>query len=340
MNHMKNVFKLNYLSLIISFAISLIMIASTVHSQVKDPLPSWNDGFNKQAIIDFVSSTTTPGNAAFIPANKRIATFDNDGTLWSEQPLYFQAIYIFDRIKELAPQQPEWQNQEPFASVLKGDLKTALAGGEKALLEMMMATHAGQTADEFSQSVASWLKKARHPKSGKLYTSMVFQPMLELLDYLGANAFKIFIVSGGGIDFVRVFSEDIYGIPPERVIGSSIEAKYELRNGTPVIVKMPEIDLIDDKAGKPVGIHRYIGQRPILAVGNSDGDFEMLEYTTAGAGPRLGVIIHHDDAEREWAYDRDSHIGGLARGLDEGPGRGWNIVSIKNDWKNVYPAGQ
>ena len=248
----------------------------------------------------------------------RIATFDNDGTLWSEQPLYFQAIDIFDRIKDLASDHPEWQQKEPYASVLKGDLKSALGGGEKALMEMIMSTHAGGTVSEFTESVSDWLATARHPDSGKPYTSMVYKPMLELLDYLNDNDFKVFIVSGGGIDFLRVFAEEVYGIPPEQVVGSSIEATYEVRNGIPVIVKQPKIDLIDDKAGKPVGIYRYIGRRPVLAVGNSDGDFEMPEWTAAGDGPSLAMIVHHDDAKREWAYDRDSHIGRLVRGLDEG----------------------
>jgi hypothetical protein len=252
--------------------------------------------------------------------------------------LYFQFIYVIERIKELAPQHPAWKEQEPFASVLRGNMEKALAGGEKALLEMVMATHAGLTAEEFSKSVNEWLSTARHPKTGKLYTAMVYQPMLELLDYLRANDFKIFIVSGGGIDFVRVFSEKIYGIPPERVVGSSIKAKYEVRNGTPVIVKLPEIDFIDDKEGKPVGIHRYIGSRPLLAIGNSDGDFEMLEWTTSGDGPRLGMILHHTDADREWAYDRDSHIGKLDRGLDEATERNWILIDMTKEWKEIYPS--
>ena len=303
-----------------------------------DPLPSWKDGEAKQAIVSLVHRVTNAESTDFVPVSHRIATIDNDGTLWSEQPIYFQAIYAFDRVKALAPQHPNWKTKEPFASVLRNDVKSALAGGEKALLEMVMATHAGMTADEFNQSAKAWLADARHPTTGKPLTSMVFQPMLELINYLKANEFKVFIVSGGGIDFVRVFSEEVYGIPPERVIGSSIAAAYEVRDGEPVIVKKPSIDLIDDHEGKPVGIHRYIGRRPILAVGNSDGDFEMLEYTTAGSGPRLGVIVHHDDSEREWAYDRKSPIGRLVRGLDEGPKRGWKIISMKNDWKTIHPS--
>ena len=325
------------ISLAALFTSLIITVAADGFSQTRDPLPSWNDGPNKQAIVDFISAATTEGHPDFVPERLRIATFDNDGTLWSEQPLYFQAIYIFDRIRELAPDNPEWQNQEPFASVLKDDYKAALTGGEHALLEMVKATHAGDTATQFTDSVAKWLASARHPVSGKAYTEMVFQPMLELLDFLRAKQFKVFIVSGGGIDFMRVFAEQVYKIPPEQVIGSSLTASYEVRNGVPVIVKQPEIDFINDKAGKPVGIHRSIGRRPIIAVGNSDGDFEMLEWTKRGEGPRLAMIVHHDDDQREWAYDRDSHIGRLVRGLDEGPGRGWKIISMKNDWKRIYP---
>jgi phosphoglycolate phosphatase-like HAD superfamily hydrolase len=271
-----------------------------------------------------------------VPASERIAVFDNDGTLWAEQPMYFQAFFIFDRIKQLAPQHPEWKTKEPFASVLKGDEKTALAGGEQALLELAMATHAGMTTEEFEKIVTDWITTAKHPTTGKLYTEMVYQPMLELLAYLRANGFKTFIVSGGGIEFMRPWAERVYGIPPEQVIGSSIKTKYEVRDGKPVIVRLPELNFIDDKAGKPVGIQTHIGRRPIFAAGNSDGDFQMLEWTTSGAGPRLGVIIHHTDAVREWAYDRASHIGRLAKGLDEAHQRGWTVVSMKDDWASLY----
>lgn len=301
-----------------------------------EPLPSWKEGPAKTAITRFVEKITTAG-PDFVPPAERIATFDNDGCLWAEQPMYFQALYIFDRIKQLAPQHPEWKDQEPFASVLKGDLKSALAGGEKGLLEMAMATHAGLTSEEFEAAVTHWLATAKHPSTGKHYTEMVYQPMLELLAYLRANDFKTFIVSGGGIDFMRPWTERVYGIPPEQVIGSSIKAKYEVREGTPVIVKLPELNFIDDKGGKPVGIHQHIGRRPIFAAGNSDGDFQMLEWTTAGPGARFALLVHHDDADREWAYDRESHIGKLDKGLTEGPKRGWTIVSMKNDWKIIYP---
>jgi phosphoglycolate phosphatase-like HAD superfamily hydrolase len=302
-----------------------------------ESLPSWNDTASKNSIITFVGKVTTEGSSDFVPPAERIAVFDNDGCLWAEQPLYFQAFYIFDRIKALAPQHPEWATEEPFASVLKGDVKSALAGGEHGLLAMAAATHAGLTSEEFSASVNEWLATAKHPVTGKAYTDMVYQPMLELLDYLRANGFKTFIVSGGGIDFMRPWTERVYGIPPEQVVGSSLKAAYEVRDGKPVIVKLPELNFIDDKAGKPVGIHQHIGRRPIFAAGNSDGDFQMLEWTTAGEGPRFGMLVHHDDAEREFAYDRESHVGKLNKGLDEGPARGWTILSMQKDWKTIFP---
>jgi len=315
---------------------STLLAALLATAAAQDPLPSWNDGASKKAITSFVAKVTTAGDD-FVPPAERIAVFDNDGTLWSEQPMYFQAFFIFDRIKALAPQHPEWMDQEPFASVLKGDVKSALAGGEKALIEMAMATHAGMTSDEFEEIVSDWISTAKHPKSGRLYTRMVYQPMLEVLAYLRANGFKTFIVSGGGIEFMRPWAENVYGVPPEQVVGSSIKTKYEVRDGKPVIVRLPDLNFIDDKEGKPIGIHQHIGRRPLMAFGNSDGDFQMLEWTTSGSGPRFGMIIHHTDAEREFAYDRESHIGKLAKGLDEGPKLGWSIVSMKDDWKTVFP---
>lgn len=306
-------------------------------ARAAEPLPSWNDTAPKKAIVSFVEKVTKEGSTDFVPPAERIAVFDNDGTLWAEQPMYFQAFFIFDRIKALAPQHPEWKDKEPFASVLKGDTKAALAGGEHALLEMVMATHAGMTTEEFEKSVTDWLATAKHPKYGKPFTAMVYQPMLELLSYLRANGFKTFIVSGGGIEFMRPWTEKVYGIPPEQVVGSSAGLKYELRDGVPVIVKTPELAHNDDKEGKPVGIQRHIGRRPIAAFGNSDGDFQMLEWTTSGKGPRLGMFIHHTDAEREFAYDRNSHVGKLAKGLDEAPKRGWTVIGMKNDWRTVYP---
>lgn len=312
----------------------LVFITTLAHAE--DALPSWNETAAKKAITGFVGNVTTAGSE-FVPPAERIAVFDNDGCLWAEQPMYFQAIYIFDRIKQLAPQHPEWKDKEPFASVLKGDFKAALASGEKGLLEMTMATHAGLTSEEFNQTVTDWLLAARHPETGRPYTEMVYQPMLELLTYLRANGFKTFIVSGGGIDFMRPWAEQVYGIPPEQVIGSSIKAKYEIRDGKPVIVKLPELNHIDDKGGKPVGIHHHIGRRPIFAAGNSDGDFEMLEWTTSGKGARLGMIIHHTDAEREWSYDRESHIGKLDKGLDEAAAKSWTVVDMKTDWRTIFP---
>jgi phosphoserine phosphatase len=305
---------------------------------VVDPLPSWNDTASRRAIVEFVEKVTHEGSPNYVPAPERIATFDNDGTLWAEQPMYFQAFFIVDRIKALAPKHPEWTTQEPFASVLKGDMKAALAGGEKALLEMVMATHAGMSTAEFEQIVKDWIATAKHPKTGRPFTEMVYQPMLELLAYLRANGFKTYIVSGGGIEFMRPWTEKVYGVPPEQVIGSSIKTKYEIRDGKPVLVRLPEINFIDDKAGKPVGINQQIGRRPIAAFGNSDGDLQMLQWTTAGAGPRFALIVHHTDAEREWAYDRKSHIGKLDKALDEAQARGWTVVDMRRDWKTVFAA--
>ena len=303
-----------------------------------EALPSWNDGAAKARIVAFVQGVTDPRSRSYVAPAERIAVFDNDGTLWSEQPAYFQLAFAIDRVKALASQHPEWKNKQPFQGVLEGDLKAVAATGERGLMELVMATHAGSTTEEFAASVRQWVKTARHPTLKRPYTELVFQPMLELLAYLRANGFKTYIVSGGGIEFMRVFAEEVYGVPPEQVIGSTIATKYELRDGKPVIVREPKLDFIDDKAGKPLAINKFIGRRPIAAFGNSDGDFEMLEWTTAGAGPRLAAIVHHDDAAREFAYDRDSHVGKLRRGLDEGPQRGWLILSIKNDWNAVYPA--
>ncbi len=302
-----------------------------------DPLPSWNDTAPKQAITAFVNKVTTPGSPDLVPPAERIAVFDNDGTLWSEQPMYFQLFFAIDRIKALAPQHPEWKDKEPFASLLKGDVKAALAGGEHALVEIVMATHAGLTTEEFEKVVTDWISTAKHPKTGKLYTEMVYQPMLELLAYLRANGFKTFIVSGGGIEFMRPWAEKVYGIPPEQVVGSSGGLKYELREGKPVLVKLPEIAHNDDKDGKPVGIQRHIGRRPIFAAGNSDGDLQMLQWTAAGTRPNFCLYVHHTDADREFAYDRESHIGKLDKGLDEAKAKGWSIASMKDDWKAVYP---
>jgi phosphoglycolate phosphatase-like HAD superfamily hydrolase len=319
-----------------TLTIALLVLVCTAAACGADPLPSWNDGPSKKSILEFVAKVTKEGSPDFVPPAERIATFDNDGTLWAEQPMYFQFLFALDRVKALAPQHPEWKDKEPFASLLKGDLKGALAGGDKALLEIVMATHAGMTTDEFEKLVADWIATAKHPKTGKLYTEMAYQPMVELLAYLRANGFKTFIVSGGGIEFMRAFAEKVYGIPPEQVIGSTGKQKFELRDGKPVLVKLPAMDFIDDKEGKPIAIQKHIGRRPVAAFGNSDGDLQMLQWTAAGAGPRLCLYVHHTDAEREWAYDRESHIGRLDKGLDEAKSRGWTIASMKDDWKRVF----
>ena len=299
-------------------------------------LPSWREGNTKLAITSFVERVCREGSSDFVPPPQRIAVFDNDGTLWSEQPFYFQGLFLFDRVRALADQHTEWPTTQPFKSVLERDWKTLGELGMKALLDLVMATHAGMTADKFELVVKDWLASARHPKSGRPFTEMIFQPMLELIAYLRAHDFKTFIVSGGGIEFVRTFSEQLYGIPPEQVVGSSILTKYEVRNGEPVLVRLPQLNFLDDKEGKPVGINQHIGRRPIAAFGNSDGDIQMLEWTMAGGGPRLGVIIHHDDAEREFAYDRQSASGRLDRALAEAPQRGLTVVSMKIDWTRVF----
>ena len=318
-------------------AVFLPVCAGVAIGQADDPLPSWNDGQTKQSIMEFVQKVTTAGSPDFVPPAERIATFDNDGTLWAEQPMYFQLFFALDRVKALAPQHPEWKDTEPFASLLKGDVKAALAGGEKAILDIMMATHAGMTTTEFEKIVTDWIATARHPQTKRLYTEMVYQPMLELLDYLRANGFKTFIVSGGGIEFMRPWTEAVYGIPPEQVVGSSIKTQFETRADGPVLVRLPAIDFIDDKAGKPVGIHSHIGRRPLSAFGNSDGDLQMLQWTTAGEGARFALLVHHTDAEREWAYDKNSHVGHLDKALAEAAAKGWTVVDMKRDWKVIYP---
>lgn len=303
-----------------------------------DPLPSWNEGNTKKAITDFVRSVTTEGSSSFIKPGDRIATFDNDGTLWAEQPLYSQLFFALDRIKTMESQHPEWKRKEPYASILAGNIKKALAGGEKAIVELMITTHAGMTTEEFEKTVRDWLAIAKHPTKKIAYTECVYQPMLELLSYLRANGFKTFIVSGGGIEFMRPWTQQVYGIPPEQVVGSSGKLKYKSLNGKPALIKLPQGNFVDDKEGKPVGIQMNIGKRPIAAFGNSDGDFQMLEWTTSGDGPRFGLIVHHDDATREWAYDSISSIGQLKRALYEAPKRGWIVVSMKNDWKKIFPG--
>jgi phosphoglycolate phosphatase-like HAD superfamily hydrolase len=315
----------------------LVVIASPMPALAQgDPLPSWNDGPAKSAILDFVKRVTTDGSPEMVPPADRIAVFDNDGTLWSEQPIYFQGMFVFDRIKAMAPQHPEWQSEQPFKAALEGDLKTLAAGGMASLDKLLMTTHAGMTAEEFTAIAADWLKTARHPRFNRPYNELTFQPMVELLGYLSQSGFRTYIVSGGGVEFMRVWAEDAYGIPPERVIGSSIKLKYELVGDKPALRRLAEIDFIDDGPGKPVGIGKVIGKRPIFAAGNSDGDLQMLQWTTLASGPRFGLIVHHTDAEREWSYDRRSAVGKLDKALEEAPRRGWTIVDMKQDWKTVY----
>ena len=326
-----------YTSLWTVCVVSVALVTVHLAAAADDPLPSWHDGTAKHAIVDFVQRVTTPGGQDFVPEPERIATFDNDGTLWAEQPIYFQLAFAFDRVKVLAPRHPEWQEQEPFKSFLAGNLKGALASGDKALMQLVMVSHAGMTTEEFAQSVKDWVSTAKHPRFQRLYTECVYQPMLEVLAYLRANGFKTYIVSGGDVAFMRVWTEQVYGIPPEQVVGSTVKTKFELRDGTPVLMRLPEIDFIDDHVGKPVGINTFIGRRPLFAFGNSDGDQQMLQWTAAGSGPRFMGLVHHTDAEREWAYDRTSHIGKLDKALDEANARGWTVVNMKSDWKTIFP---
>ncbi|EGB13911.1 nonspecific acid phosphatase precursor [Pseudodesulfovibrio mercurii] len=318
-----------------SLLILIFVIAFGLPALAADPLPSWNDGPAKRAVMDFVTRTTLEGGPDFIPVPERIATFDNDGTLWAEKPLYAQLFFALDRVRQLAPDHPEWKTQEPFASLLKGDMKGVEKGGMKALLEVVMATHAGMTTDEFEALVREWIATARHPQTKMLFTGMVYQPMLELLDYMRANGFKTFIVSGGGIEFMRPWTEKVYGVPPEQVVGSSIKTKFELRDGKPAILREAQLDFIDDKEGKPVGINLHIGRRPVAAFGNSDGDLQMLQYATAGQGARFALLVHHTDGQREFAYDK-----GAEKALAAAAQAGWTVVDMKKDWKTIYPAAK
>lgn len=324
-------------SLLPIFVLGWALLFGSQSGQAQDALSSWNEGATKRSIVAFVAKVTREGGPHYVAPAERIAVFDNDGTLWAEQPMYFQLAFALDRVKALAPMHPEWKQKQPFKAVLENDLKALAASGKKGLVELVMASHAGNTTEEFSQIVEDWLATAKHPKTGRPYTDMVYQPMLELLDYLRANGFKTYIVSGGGIEFMRPWTERAYGVPPEQVIGSSIKTTFELRDGKPVLVRLPEINFIDDKAGKPVGINQHIGRRPIAAFGNSDGDLQMLQWTTAGSGARFALLVHHTDAAREWAYDRKSSIGHLDKALDEARQRGWTVVSMKQDWKVIYP---
>ncbi len=318
---------------------TLLLCSVTTFSWAQtDPLPSWNDGPSKNAITTFVKAVTDKSSSEYVQVNERIAVFDNDGTLWSEQPAYFQLYFVLDRVREMAADHPEWKTQQPFQAALAGDLEGLAAAGKKGLIELVMATHAGMTTDEFADIVKKWLQSAKHPTLKKPYTELVFKPMLELLDYLRAHDFKTFIISGGGIEFMRPWTEEVYGIPPEQVVGSSIVNTFEMRDGKPVLVREAKLNFIDDKAGKPVGINQHIGRRPIFAFGNSDGDLQMLQYTTLGSKKmRFAGIVHHTDGDREFAYDKESHMGRLDKALIEAKSNGWTVVDMKKEWKVIYP---
>ncbi len=321
---------------IMTTSISPTMLASGEHAQGQALLPSWNDGPAKQSIVDFVRRVTASGNPQFVKPEERIAVFDNDGTLWSEQPMMFQFAFAIDRLKALAPQHPEWKDKQILAAVLAGDMKAVAAGGEHAIAELVMVTHAGMTTDEFSRIVEDWIASARHPRFNRPYTEVIFQPMLELLAYLRANGFKTFVVSGGGVEFMRVWVEKVYGIPPERVVGSSIVTKFEMLADVPVLTRLPQLNFIDDNAGKPVGINMHIGRQPIAAFGNSDGDLQMLQWTAAGTGSRFGLLVHHTDSVREYAYEA-TPLGKLDVALKEAEAKGWTVVDMKQDWNRIYP---
>ncbi len=321
----------------IALAAALLMFGATANAAA-DPLSSWNDGASKKAILEFVAAVTDKNGKDYVKPSDRIATFDNDGTLWVEHPMYSQLYFLFDRVKELAPKHPEWKTTQPFKALLAGDMKTVMASGEKGIVEMVMATHTGMSADQFTRIATQWIETAKHPRFKRLYTELVYQPQLELMSYLRDNGFEVFIVSGGGIEFMRPWTERVYGISPAQVVGSSIVTEFQIKDGKPVLMRTPKINFIDDKKGKPVGIYQHIGQRPILAFGNSDGDIQMLEYTTAGDGRRLGLLVHHTDAAREYAYDRKTHVGTLDKGLDMATANDWIIVDMKRDWNQIFPA--
>ncbi|MFB5141190.1 HAD family hydrolase [Vibrio diabolicus] len=324
--------KLKVIVLATSFALSSYSIAA----DVQDPLPSWNNTGAKQAIMAFVTKTTTQGSDAYIPESQRIATFDNDGTLWAEKPVYLQLFFAIDKVKEMASEHPDWKTTEPFASAIKGDLEGVGKQGLEGVMKLVMATHSGMSTDQFHQEVKEWMKTAVHPTTGKPYTEMVYQPMLELLDYLRANDYQTYIISGGGIDFMRVWAPEVYGIPTQNIVGTTLKAEYQVVDGKPTIQRLPEIDFVNDKAVKPVTIQNFIGKRPVMAFGNSDGDLQMLEWTKAGSGPRFSAVIHHTDDKREWAYDKDSHVGKLDKSFKVGEEQGWLFVDMKQDWSQVF----
>lgn len=315
----------------------LIPLAEPARAQASDPLPSWRDSPRRRALLDFVAAVTTEGGPHFVPPAERIATFDNDGTLWVEQPMYTQAVFMLDRIRALAPANPDWQRDPVFRAAIAGDLHGVAAGGHEGLLRLAGAAQAGMSPEAFQRIVSDWLGMARDPRWNRPYTALVYQPMLEVLTFLRAHGFATFIVSGGGVEFIRAFSEQAYGIAPQQVVGSTFALTPGEADGRVTLTREPRVDFIDDGPGKPVGIARQIGRRPIAAFGNSDGDFQMLQYATEGPGRRFGMIIHHDDAAREYAYDRDSHVGRLVRALDEAPARGWHVVSMRADWARIFP---
>jgi phosphoserine phosphatase len=321
-------------------AVALFAAWASAAAAQTDPLPSWNDGPTKQAIVAFVTDVTREGSPDFVPPPERVATFDNDGTLWIEQPIYVQFAYALDRVKELAPQNPEWKDKQPFKAVLDGDMAALATAGEKGAVEIVAATHAGMTPEQFIGMVKTWLATAKHPRFDRRYEDLVYQPMLEVLAYMRANGFRTFIVSGGGIEFMRAFAEKTYGIPPDQVVGSSIVTRFETRDGKPTLFRLPEVNFVDDGPGKPVGINQHIGLRPIAAFGNSDGDLQMLQWTTEAGGRRLGVVVHHTDAEREYAYDRESKVGHLDKALEAAKVDRWTVVDMKRDWKTIFPAVQ
>ena len=324
----------------LSWLATLALLATWISVAVAqtDPLPSWNDGPAKQAIVAFVTDVTREGSPDFVPPSERVATFDNDGTLWIEQPIYVQFAYALERVRALAPQHPEWKETQPFKAVLEGDMSALAAAGEKGAVEIVAATHAGMPPDEFKQQVKEWLATAKHPRFERRYEELVYQPMLEVLTYMRANGFKTFIVSGGGIEFIRAFAEKSYGIPPDQIVGSSIVTKFERRDGRPTLFRLPEVNFVDDGPGKPVGINQHIGLRPIAAFGNSDGDLQMLQWTTEAGGRRLGVVVHHTDAEREYAYDRQSKVGHLDKALEAATVDRWTVIDMKRDWKTIFPV--
>jgi hypothetical protein len=327
------------LALPLAAAAAGLLVPSLAKGAAGDPLPSWNDSRSKTAILDFVARVTKDGGPDFVPLEDRIAVFDNDGTLWSEKPAYFQFFFVLARVKQLYPQHPEWENQQPFAAAVAGDMKTLAESGEKGALTLVMATHAGMTSEAFAQIVVDWITTARHPRFDRLFTDLVFQPMLEVLALLRQNGFRTYIVSGGGIEFMRPWTGKIYGIPPEQVVGSSIKTRFEMKDGKPELMRLPEVNFIDDGPGKPVGIYQFIGRRPIFAAGNSDGDLQMLQWVTGGQGARFGMIVHHTDEKREWAYDRQSAVGRLDKALDAAAANKWTVVDMKWDWGKIYPFG-